>query len=209
MDSPFAKWRLPFKMEAASRKFVTKFSFEFLAAHFLNEIWRRVLKCISQVFPKDFLYISCIYPIYFILSCLDDSLRQLYIYPCNYLTHYRDILLFDINETWPDQKKAITKTDTKTKTNTVREHIQRPTLDTFDLWDIWSEWLWDMTWPKKTITKTNTKTKTMTNTFREHIQRAIQRLVTFETYDHRYYGTWPDHKKGTNKDKHKHKDKYI
>ena len=33
MDSPFAKWRLPFKMEAASRKFVTKFSFEFLAAH--------------------------------------------------------------------------------------------------------------------------------------------------------------------------------
>ena len=38
MDSPFAKWRRPFKMEAASRKFVTKFSFEFLAAHFLNEI---------------------------------------------------------------------------------------------------------------------------------------------------------------------------
>ena len=38
VDSLFAKWKLLFEMEAASRKFVPKFSFEFLAAHFLKEI---------------------------------------------------------------------------------------------------------------------------------------------------------------------------
>ena len=56
---------------------------------------------------------------------------------------------FDQCETWPDQKRTMTKTNTKkktmTKTNTFREHLQRATLETWDLWDIWSEWWGDMT----------------------------------------------------------------
>jgi len=51
-------------------------------------------------------------------------------------------------ETWPDQKKPMTKTKTMTKTmttkNTFREHLQRAIPETCDLWDIWSEWWWDM-----------------------------------------------------------------
>ena len=54
-------------------------------------------------------------------------------------------------ETWPDQKKTMTKakaktkTKTVTKTNTYREHLQRAILETCDLWNIWSEWWGDMT----------------------------------------------------------------
>ena len=47
------------------------------------------------------------------------------------------------------QKKTVTKTNTKTKTNIFREHIQRAILETWDLWDIWLEWLGHMTRPKK------------------------------------------------------------
>ena len=40
-------------------------------------------------------------------------------------------------ETWPDPKKTMTKTNTKTKTmkktNTFREHLQRAIPETFDL----------------------------------------------------------------------------
>ena len=56
-------------------------------------------------------------------------------------------------ETWPDQKKTMTKTKTKTmtkkmtKTNIFREHRQSVILETCDLWDIWSGLWGDMTWP--------------------------------------------------------------
>ena len=57
-----------------------------------------------------------------LFSCPDESLRQLYTYPCTYLTDYKDLLLFDIKErpqrlvtyetfhqgeeeTWRDQQK--------------------------------------------------------------------------------------------------------
>ena len=63
-------------------------------------------------------------------------------------------------------KKTMTKTNTKTKTisktNTLRENLQRATLENCDLWDTRSEWRGHMTWPKKTMTKSNTMTKTMT-----------------------------------------------
>ena len=54
-------------------------------------------------------------------------------------------------ETWPDQKKTMTKRKTKTmrKTNTFREHLQRAIPETCDLWDIWSEWWGDIDHTKK------------------------------------------------------------
>jgi len=61
-------------------------------------------------------------PVLLFFSCPDESLRQLYTYPCHSLQTYKDLLLFDIKgrpwrlvtcetydqsdeETWPDQPK--------------------------------------------------------------------------------------------------------
>ena len=62
-------------------------------------------------------------------------------------------------ETWPDQKKTITKTKTMTMKNTFIEHLQRVIPDTCDFWDISSDWLGDMTWPKKYNDKDKYKDK--------------------------------------------------
>ena len=101
----------------------------------------------------------------------------------------------------------MTKTNTKTKTNTFWEHLLRAILETCDLWDICSEWWEDMTWPKK-ITKTNTKTKTMTKTktFWEPLLRAI--LETCDLWDI-CSEWWEDmtRPKKIDKDKYKDKDK--
>ena len=73
-------------------------------------------------------------------SCPDGSLRQLYTYPCTYLTDYKDLLLFDIkerpqrlvtfktydqsdDETWPDQQKCNDKDKYKDNDNAKDKYI--------------------------------------------------------------------------------------
>ena len=53
---------------------------------------------------------------------------------------------------------------TMTKTDTLKEHLQRAILETCELWDIWSEWWGDMAWQKKTKTMTKGMTKTIPET---------------------------------------------
>ena len=65
-------------------------------------------------------------------------------------------------------------TNKMTKTNRLREHLQRATLETCDLWDIWSEWWGDMTWPVQIQ-------RQIQRQLQRQWHRQSQRLVTFET----------------------------
>ena len=61
-----------------------------------------VLRCINLIPPtattalRIFFRIFNFFRIFWIFSCPDESLRQLYTYPCHSLTH--NLLLFDIKE---------------------------------------------------------------------------------------------------------------
>ena len=73
-------------------------------------------------------------------------------------------------ETWPDQKNTITKTNTKkktmtkTKTNIFRKHIQRDPTDLRPLRHLIRVMRGHDLTNKSTMTKTNTNTKTLTKT---------------------------------------------
>ena len=147
---------------------------DFLSAELLSGLplhggWRQseCMGVVSKSFKQNYILVI---KLLFLLTS-----RQLNRWPCHSLTHslsewvrhllkntttewpQRLVTLKTFNqrdeETWPDQKKTMTKTNTKTKTmtktNTFREHLQRAILETCDLWDIWSEWWGDMTWPTK------------------------------------------------------------
>ena len=76
---------------------------------------------------------SWMYWIPFLFSCPGESLRQLYTYPCNWVTDYKRFYFWTLK-------------------NNPRD---------LWTWDNWSEWWGDMTWPNK-LTKTMTKTNTNT-----------------------------------------------
>ena len=79
-----------------------------------------------------------------------------------------------------------------TKTNRLREHIQRAILETCDLWDIWSEWWED-------------KYKDNDHNF----QKQSLRLAAFETFVQSDEGIWPDQQKDNDTDKYKDKNNDI
>ena len=85
-----------------------------------------------------------------------------------------------VEETWPDQKKTMimTKTKTMTKTNTFKEHLQWGIPEACYIWDIWSQWWGDLTWPtkrwwKRQIQRQWQRQIHLVNTFREQPQSFV------------------------------------
>ena len=56
------------------------------------------MSCTSCILIHCILHHASLSLKYCLFSCPDESLRQLYTYPCTYLTDYKDLLLFDIKE---------------------------------------------------------------------------------------------------------------
>ena len=101
-------------------------------------------------------------------------------------------------------KNTTAKTNTKTMTNTFREHLQRAIFATFDLWDNWSEWWENMTWPTK-----RQRQRQIQRQWQIHLENIFKEqslgLLTIETFDQSGEKTSPDQQKDNKKDK----DKYI